>query len=390
MTKPSLPIVRVDKLLVVYVLLSVFFGLWMVYSSTAFRMDESGLDSSILNLLRFDFGKQVIGVFLGGCAAIYLSSLDPESTYRNQKYVFALLLISVVLLILVKILGVTANGAKRWLALPGFTLQPSELFKPVAAILTAFLVTKENHPLGVHQTKDWIFVSKLVGLFIIPLLLINNQPDLGTVITITAVILGVLFYSGLHRNVFLTMSGLALGAFTYAIISSPFRLMRVKNWWSAIQDPLNINDPSGSGHQIKQALIAVGNGGVFGVGPGAGRQKLYFLPESHTDYIFAVIGEELGLIGSLLVGGLFFLIMSRCFKTISHATTPFLKSLALGLTLLLIVQALVNISVVLSLFPSKGIPLPFISYGANSAISSLICVGILLGISKRTHDSSLS
>ncbi len=390
MAKLSSPSLRVDKLLVVYVLISVLLGLWMVYSATAFRFDESGLDSTILNLIRGDFGKQLIGVVLGGCLAVILSSLDPESTWSNQKYVISLVLISFLMLILVQLFGHAAGGAKRWLSLPGFSLQPSELFKPITAILTAFLITRENRTLGDYQAKDWILVSKLVGFFIVPLALILNQPDLGTAIAITAVILGVLFHSGLHRNVFTALSASAIAVFTYWIVSTPFRFQRVKDWLTAIQDPLNINDPLGSGHQIKQALIAVGNGGVLGVGPGAGRQKLYFLPESHTDYIFAVIGEELGLIGSLFVVGLFLLIMSRCFKIISHANSPFLKSLALGLTLVLVVQALINISVVLSLVPSKGIPLPFISYGANSAISSLICIGMLLGISKRTQNRSLS
>jgi cell division protein FtsW len=390
MAKLSSPSLRVDKLLVVYVLISVLLGLWMVYSATAFRFDESGLDSTILNLIRGDFGKQLIGVVLGGCLAVILSSLDPESTWSNQKYVISLVLISFLMLILVQLFGHAAGGAKRWLSLPGFSLQPSELFKPITAILTAFLITRENRTLGDYQAKDWILVSKLVGFFIVPLALILNQPDLGTAIAITAVILGVLFHAGLHRNVFTALSASAIAVFTYWIVSTPFRFQRVKDWLTAIQDPLNINDPLGSGHQIKQALIAVGNGGVLGVGPGAGRQKLYFLPESHTDYIFAVIGEELGLIGSLFVVGLFLLIMSRCFKIISHANSPFLKSLALGLTLVLVVQALINISVVLSLVPSKGIPLPFISYGANSAISSLICIGMLLGISKRTQNRSLS
>ena len=390
MAKLSSPSLRVDKLLVVYVLISVLLGLWMVYSATAFRFDESGLDSTILNLIRGDFGKQLIGVVLGGCLAVILSSLDPESTWSNQKYVISLVLISFLMLILVQLFGHAAGGAKRWLSLPGFSLQPSELFKPITAILTAFLITRENRTLGDYQAKDWILVSKLVGFFIVPLALILNQPDLGTAIAITAVILGVLFHAGLHRNVFTALSASAIAVFTYWIVSTPFRFQRVKDWLTAIQDPLNINDPLGSGHQIKQALIAVGNGGVLGVGPGAGRQKLYFLPESHTDYIFAVIGEELGLIGSLFVVGLFLLIMSRCFTIISHANSPFLKSLALGLTLVLVVQALINISVVLSLVPSKGIPLPFISYGANSAISSLICIGMLLGISKRTQNRSLS
>ena len=390
MAKLSSPSLRVDKLLVVYVLISVLLGLWMVYSATAFRFDESGLDSTILNLIRGDFGKQLIGVVLGGCLAVILSSLDPESTWSNQKYVISLVLISFLMLILVQLFGHAAGGAKRWLSLPGFSLQPSELFKPITAILTTFLITRENRTLGDYQAKDWILVSKLVGFFIVPLALILNQPDLGTAIAITAVILGVLFHAGLHRNVFTALSASAIAVFTYWIVSTPFRFQRVKDWLTAIQDPLNINDPSGSGYQIKQALIAVGNGGVLGVGPGAGRQKLYFLPESHTDYIFAVIGEELGLIGSLFVVGLFLLIMSRCFKIISHANSPFLKSLALGLTLVLVVQALINISVVLSLVPSKGIPLPFISYGANSAISSLICIGMLLGISKRTQNRSLT
>ena len=390
MAKLTSPALRVDKPLVIWVLISVLFGLWMVYSATAFRLYESGLDSTILNLIRGDFGKQLIGVVLGGCLAVILSSLDPESTWSNQKYVISLVLISFLMLILVQLFGHAAGGAKRWLSLPGFSLQPSELFKPITAILTAFLITRENRTLGDYQAKDWILVSKLVGFFIVPLALILNQPDLGTAIAITAVILGVLFHAGLHRNVFTALSASAIAVFTYWIVSTPFRFQRVKDWLTAIQDPLNINDPLGSGHQIKQALIAVGNGGVLGVGPGAGRQKLYFLPESHTDYIFAVIGEELGLIGSLFVVGLFLLIMSRCFKIISHANSPFLKSLALGLTLVLVVQALINISVVLSLVPSKGIPLPFISYGANSAISSLICIGMLLGISKRTQNRSLS
>ena len=389
MAKYSTSIPRVDKWLVVSVLSTIIFGLWMVYSATAFKMDEMGLESSLFTLLRNDFGKQLLGVVIGGCLAVYLSSLDHESIFRNRKYVSLLTLISFVMLALVPLIGHTAKGATRWLLLPGFSLQPSELFKPVAVILTVFMIANENHSLGADQKKDWIFTSKIVALLLPFLMLIYHQPDLGTCIAITLTILGILFYSGLHRKVFLTITTLATSAFAGAMVLNPWRLKRITSWLAAMQDPFNIPDPTGSGHQIKQALIAVGNGGVFGVGPGNGRQKLYFLPESHTDYIFAVIGEELGFIGSLVVIAIFFFIIRRCFKIVSHAHTPFLRSLALGLTLVLVTQALINISVVLSLMPSKGIPLPFISYGTNSVISSLICIGILLGISKHTKENFL-
>ncbi len=386
MSKILISSARVDKWLVVWIIASILFGLWMVYSVTAFQIVESGLGSTPSNFLAGQFGKQLLGICIGSVLAIYLASLDQEVIWKNHKNVIFVTLVVIALLILVALIGVKIKGGQRWLSLPGFTLQPSEFFKPVAVILTIFIINLEDRPLGSSQKSDWVLVGKLLLILMVPLfLIIIKQPDLGTGIAIIFVVLGVLYSANLHRNVFLSLCAFASTLIAYTIIFKPFRFQRVQTWLTTLGGPEYISDPTGAGHQVKQALIAVGNGGLFGVGPGAGRQKLYFLPESDTDYIFAVIGEELGLIGSLIVVGLFVVIMSRCFKIITKANTQFTKLLALGMTLIIIFQALFNISVVVSLLPSKGIPLPFISYGANSVISSLICVGILLSISKQTQ-----
>ena len=163
---------------------------------------------------------------------------------------------------------------------------------------------------------------------------------------------------------------------TAFVLSSPYRMTRVMSFLHPEADPL------GAGHQALQSLVALGNGGIFGVGIGEGLQKLFYLPEAHTDFIYAVIGEEMGLVGTTAVLALFIGLLWRGYRIARRTADPFLKLCAMGFTLLLVAQALMNMSVVLSLVPNKGIPLPFISYGSSSLMASLICLGLLLSISK--------
>jgi cell division protein FtsW len=226
-------------------------------------------------------------------------------------------------------------------------------------------------------------VPKLLTLGLIlavPLGLILKEPDFGTTFLIVLVTLGVVFLGGAPKWIISIVAPILIALGAAFVVFSPYRLARVTSFLNPEADPL------GKGHQALQSLVAVGNGGFSGVGLGDGRQKLFYLPEAHTDFIYAVIAEEAGLLGTALVLALFVGILWRGYRIASRVENTYLKLCAVGFMLLLVVQAMMNMSVVLSLAPNKGIPLPFISYGPNSLIASLACLGLLLSISKHHHE----
>ena len=344
-------------------------GMVWVFSASAFK-NQSTAATFLVN--------QMIGGFVGVAIMLALSQTD-LSTLRDNPRVLQVLYAGFLVLLGAVFFFPAINHAHRWIRFSRLSLQPSELFKPVSVLITAWWMVR-------HQevwTRRRESIPKLVALFAIlalPLALILREPDFGTAFLILSVALLVTFLGGAHRWIFAVAAPI-LGAVGFAFVwFEPYRRARVLSFLNPEADPL------GKGHQALQSLIAVGNGGFAGVGLGASMQKLNYLPEAHTDFIYAVIAEEAGLIGSILVLALFVGILVRGYRIARRVRDSYLKLCAMGFTLLLVVQALMNLSVVLSLAPNKGIPLPFISYGSSSLIASLASLGLLLAISKEASE----
>jgi cell division protein FtsW len=269
------------------------------------------------------------------------------------------------------------NGTRRWFGVGGFGIQPSELAKLAAIFFTAALLERRMH--RIDEVRYSLLPIVLVVGGITALVLI--EPDYGTALSIAAVAALMVFAAGLNFK-YLLYSVLALVPLSAGLlVMEPYR---VKRLWSFLCPEC---DPTGKGFQLLQSLIAVGTGGIGGVGLMAGKQKLFYLPEPQTDFILAVIGEELGLIGTTVTLIAFILITWRGLQIASNAPDRFGSFLALGLTGMFAVQAFINMSMVLGMMPTKGIPLPFVSFGGSSLLINLIGMGILLNVSQ--HASAV-
>ena len=341
----------------------------MVYSS-----------SSVVALTTYDdaaffMKRQALWALVGLAAMAVMMRVDHD-LFRDQRIVLGLLALSLALLAatLVPGIGREINGSRRWLRLGMLSFQPSELAKFCLVVyLSAFIAKKGQR---IRDFKHGLVPAYVVTAFF--LFLTIRQPDFGATMTLAGVAAILLFAGG--ANV-LHLAGTAAAAlpFVYvAIVHKAYRLRRVV----AFLDPWS--DPQGAGHQIIQSFLAFGSGGVLGRGLGEGRQKLLFLPERHSDFIYAVIGEELGLVGALAVLGLFLFILARGVRIAARASDPFTRLLALGLTLLVCLQAMINMAVVTGLLPTKGIALPLVSYGGSSLVITMGALGVLLSISRET------
>ncbi|MDE1154916.1 MAG: putative lipid II flippase FtsW [Acidobacteriaceae bacterium] len=356
--------VGVDKWMFGTVLTLVLFGLVMVFSASAV-VAKSTQGSPYAFVV-----KQAAWVALGLVALFILMKVDYRK-YNNPKLIFPLMATTALLLLAVFGMG-KINGAHRWIRFSGFTLQPSEIAKPVIVLFLAWFLQTRIHQ--IDNIKETILPAALPPLVFIALIL--KEPDLGTAMVCAIVLLGMLFLAGMQMK----WIGIALAAATpllyWMLFRVPWRRARIM----AFLDPEK--DPRGVGYHTLQSLIAVGTGGFHGKGLMEGVQKLFFLPEPHTDYIFAVICEELGLIGGLLLIAAFCFLGFRGLRTAYKSTDPFARFLAFGMTIAILVQAFFNISVVLSIVPSKGIPLPFISSGGTSVAITLACMGVLLNVTR--------
>jgi len=275
------------------------------------------------------------------------------------------------LLVLV-LFSAPVNGARRWFNFGGLGIQPSELAKVAAVLFTAMTLERRMHridELSYSLLPIAIVVGAMSGLIVL-------QPDLGTALSLLLVVAIMVFAAGLNYRYLLGTALAAVPILYLVIVSAPYRMRRLMAFWDPWADPM------GDGFQVVQSLIAVGTGGVFGRGLMGGVQKLFFLPEPHTDFIYAVIGEELGLLGATTVLLCFCVIAWRGVRVAMRAHDAFGSFLALGMTTMIAVQALVNISVVLDLLPTKGIPLPLVSSGGSSLLISLLSVGVLLNVSQ--------
>jgi cell division protein FtsW len=276
-------------------------------------------------------------------------------------------------LVLIPGIGLERGGARRWLGLGGFSLQPSELTKLAVVLFLARALSRKRDQL--RQISSVLSILAVVGLCAGLILL---QPDFGTATILCALVYLMLFVAGAHP---LHLAGLGVaGAAALGLLATlaEYRMRRLL----CFLDPWA--DSQGCGFQLVQSLIAVGSGGATGVGLGQSRQKMFYLPEAHTDFIFSLVGEELGLVGALCVLALFGLIAVRGFRVASRHPDPFASLLAFGLTLMVVLSAVVNVGVVLGLLPTKGLPLPFVSYGGSALLGAMIAAGMLAALSRMT------
>jgi cell division protein FtsW len=352
---------RFDQRLLTLVTLGlVAFGLVMVYSATS-AAAALGDDDSMAYLER-QAAYAVIGIVLMAAASRF--------DYHRLRYLApALLLAAIALCAAVLVASPAVNGAHRWFFLGPASFQPSELAKLALCLFAAVYLARRPPP----QTLGELF--RPLGLVTVVLAgLILLEPDLGTTVSLGVMLLAVLLVAGVPFRLLIAVSILAAGAGFVAIWAEPYRRARVFSFL----DPWS--DAENSGFQIIQALIGIGSGGWTGVGLGEGPQKTLYLPEAHTDMIFAVVGEELGLLGSVSVIAAFAAFGYAGFRIAMRSRDPFGKLLAAGLTALVCGQAAINLAAVLGIAPLTGIPLPFVSYGGSSLVVLLAAVGILLNI----------
>jgi len=359
---------RPDLVLMILTLVLVTFGTVMIYSSSSIMALDKFKDG------QFFLKKQLIFFLIGLFVMLAMQKIPYEYW---QKLAYPGLILSLILLVLVLIphVGVKVGGARRWLRLGPFSLQAVEVAKVAIIVYLASYLAKKQ-----HQSLDFVQGVIFPMAPIVPLVvLVLLQPDLGTSIIIVVLSLFMLFIGGIRLKYILSVFSLAIPVVAWLLISKSYRLNRLKAFLDPWQDPQN------SGFQIVQSLLSFGSGGTFGVGVGDGMQKLFYLPEPHTDFILAVIAEESGFVGVVTVIILFAILIYRGFMIAFSSKDRFAALLASGLTVLLGIEAVVNIAGVMGLIPLKGLALPFLSYGGSSLIMSMLAVGILLNIS--SHEA---
>jgi len=349
------------------------FGSVMVYSASAMiALKETNGES------QFTYFNKQFGFTIAGLILMYAVSKINYKVFDNRSVVIGLIVVTMILLLVVFAFP-SINGARRWIRLAGFSFQPSELAKVTLPVFLAYWLTlKENVVGGLKETV--IPCVGVLGMFSAAMML---EPDLGTTLVLCAIFGAVYFAAGAR----LVHFGIVAATFAIcgiaALIFAPWRVERL----IAFMNPWEKADSSG--YQVVQSLLAIGSGGVIGEGFAKGEQKLFYLPYPYSDFIFAVVGEELGLIGTLAVVIAFGLLLWRGTRAAVMAPDRFGMLLGMGIITGLIVQALFNISVVISILPAKGIPLPFISYGGSSILVTLFAMGILLNISQHAGFTSI-
>lgn len=354
-----------DRVLFVTTMALLAVSIVMVYSASAVIAQERYQQSNLFATKQIMF--VVLGLMVMGAAMRV-----PYTVYRHPRVVYAGLGIALVALLFVLVFGREVNGSRRWFALGGMGIQPSELAKVAMILFTAYILERR-----MDRISDVRYALLPVGAALAAVLaLIMLEPDFGSSMIILGIVAVMVFAAGVPYK-YLAWIGGAIGPMVAVLaISSPYRMRRLLSFWRPEDDPL------GAGFQVIQSRIAVGTGGLMGLGIGAGVQKRFYLPEPHTDFIYAVISEEVGLVGATLVMLCYAIIIWRGFRASLYAPDRFGALTALGLTMMLGAQALVNMSVVLGLLPTKGIPLPFVSAGGSSMIVSLVAMGMLLNISQ--------
>lgn len=342
----------------------VFIGIVMVFSASYIQAAFKHNDA-------FYFLKRnVVYAVLGFIGMMITSRVEYTFWKKNATKIG---IIAVVLLVLVLTpLGIEANGAKRWLGVGGATIQPAEIAKFACILITAKLIEKRYDNIK-SLTKGVLPLLIVPGIFFV---LIMGQPNMSTAGTIILVVFVMLFVAGMNMKFVYTMIALGIAAFAGLVLSAPYRLKRVLSFLDPFQDPL------GSGYQVIQSLYAIGSGGLFGLGLGKSKQKYFYIPEPQNDFIFAIIGEELGLIGCIVVMMLFIILVYRCVRIALKSSDIFACMVVIGIGAQIGIQAALNIAVATSSMPATGVALPFISMGGTSLTILMGAVGIVLNISK--------
>lgn len=354
---------RISTALLVVVVVLVVIGLGATQSaSSAVAFDQTA------DTLYF-FKRQLVGVGIG-IVALLLTSRVPYGFYR--KLAIPLFVLTIGLLVAVLIIGVEVNGATRWLPTPFVRFQPSEVAKVSVVFILAFLLERKAKLLN----RFGHFIVPVIATVGVVSFLVMRQPDLGTLIIIVAASLAVILASDTPMRWVFLLGIVAVLIATVLAVSESYRAARL----TAFLNPYA--DSSGDGYQLIQGYYALGNGGIFGVGLGASRARWFYLPNAHTDFIFAIIGEETGLVGGLTVIGLFVVLAVAGWVVAARAPDRFGRMIAAGITVWLSFQALVNIGGVLGVIPITGIALPFVSFGSTALIVSMAAVGVLVNIAQ--------
>ncbi|MDR2426215.1 MAG: putative lipid II flippase FtsW [Endomicrobium sp.] len=354
---------KYDYSLMFIIAIAVVFGAMMVFSSSVIMADVRWSSPYMF------FLKQMIWVIVGFISMMITTFFIDYKFYR--KYSKILYIIALTAVIAVLIFGVTRSGARRWFSLGFATIQPSEIAKIAMVIIIAEFIERKKDLIG--EWKGLIAPIVFLLFIIIPIAL---EPDLGAPVLIAGVCFAMLFCAGIKLQTVFVMAGAGILLMTAEILRKPYRLIRMRDYFDSI---INID---ASSYQVKQSLYALGSGGFFGKGLGKSEMKLMYLPEAHTDFIFPIVGEELGFIGAAGVISFYIYIFFKGIEISKNAPDKFTEYLALGITFLIVFQALINLSVATGIFPAKGLSLPFISFGGTSLIINMAAAGILINLSQ--------
>ncbi len=356
----------IDRWLFLAVVILLAVGITMVLSTSYLYAQERFSDGT------YFFRKQLAAIGIG-LMLFFITASVPSATYRRLAYPLLGVSLLVLMLVLIPEIGLVRGGARRWLSLGGFVFQPGELAKISLVLYLAHSLAKKEEKIRTFTVG--VLPHLIVGGLFLGLVVF--EPDLGTGLILGLMLFLMLFIAGAKCSHLLLTGFTALPLVAFFVFESEYRFQRLLTFL----DPWS--DASSSGFQIIQSYIAFGSGRFLGLGLGESRQKLFYLPEAHTDFIFSVIGEELGLIGVLVVLALFALIVLRGLVLARKIEDPFGQYLAFGLTSLLGFQALIHMAVVMGMIPTKGLVLPFISYGGSAMVMNLTVAGMLIGLSRR-------
>ncbi len=362
-----------DKQLIGVTLALCFIGAVMVFSASAMTAQDK-FGAGYIFLLR-----QFVYIVLGIAGMFAMMNTDYRKL-RQPRVVFTGLTLTFVLLVAVYFLD-RSHATHRWFRAGPFSFQPSEMAKLALIIFLAWFLESRRAPGKLGINDFWGTIAPALGTVLAMAALVVREPDMGTAFMIVVIGMVMLYVAGLSYKYIGGAVLAAIPTIYLLIVRVPYRLAR----FEAFLHP--DRDPQGAGFQLLQSLIAVGSGGMTGVGLMESRQKLFFLPEAHTDFIYAIISEEFGFIGAVIVLTLFAVYGWRGFVAAMKAPDEFGKYLAMGITTMIVGQALINLSVVIGLLPTKGIPLPFISYGGSSLFGALVATGVLLNISQHADEA---
>jgi cell division protein FtsW len=340
-------------------------GVGMIYSASAVMAQKRFGDST------YFLTRQLLWFAVGLALLLVVARLDHRSL---RAWALPLLLIGLigVIAVLIPHVGIMVKGARRWLRFGSLTIQPAELAKVGVILYLAHYLAKKGNRIGDFRRgflPPLMVVGVITGLVVI-------EPDLGTAAVIGLVALGLLFVGGARLGHLAGIGLAALCALYILIMRAPYRRQRM----ASFLDPWS--DPTGAGFQVTQSFLALGGGGPFGVGLGEGRQKLFYLPEPHTDFVLSALGEELGFVGAAAVVLLLGLFVAKGLMIAMTATDPFGRYLALGVSFMVGFHTLINVGVITGLLPTKGLPLPFLSYGGSSLVVNMVGTGILMSVSR--------